>query len=377
MKILHCVTDDKFIDGAISLYDEDNRVENRWVHFVNEKKHYLTYIKSKKVEVLNIDSFLDVLEGYDVVILHSLPSLPVEQINSIPDKIKIVWYAWGYDLYDGWNPLIPLSLYLPLTQKIHHQFTKAPTIAKAIKRKIKTWILPSEYESILSKIDYFSGVFPYEYDLIKKKYAKFRALPVDFYYASVDFFIKDTCPFEISNKMQNVMLGNSANITNNHADVLKIIENHITIPEGGKVIIPLSYGGTLEYVNIVKGMAYNLLGDKALILDTYMPIERYWALASNCKIAIYAHVRQQASDNIFYQIMSGAKVYFTKKSAAFTYLKSLGLKVYSLEDDILTINDPISHDEIIDNRKILTKFYSVSTHIRRVKKINTIILSSL
>ncbi len=173
------------------------------------------------------------------------------------------------------------------------------------------------------------------------------------------------------------MLGNSANITNNHADVLKIIENHITIPEGGKVIIPLSYGGTLEYVNIVKGMAYNLLGDKALILDTYMPIERYWALASNCKIAIYAHVRQQASDNIFYQIMSGAKVYFTKKSAAFTYLKSLGLKVYSLEDDILTINDPISHDEIIDNRKILTKFYSVSTHIRRVKKINTIILSSL
>ena len=84
MKILHCVTDEKFIDGAISLYEQDNRMENRWVHFVKEDISSLTYIKSTQVEVVNLNRFDDMMNGLDVVILHSLPSLPIEQIHSIP-----------------------------------------------------------------------------------------------------------------------------------------------------------------------------------------------------------------------------------------------------------------------------------------------------
>ena len=376
MKILHCVTDEKFIDGAISLYEQDNRMENRWVHFVKEDISSLNYIKSTQVEIVNLNRFDDMMNGLDVVILHSLPSLPIEQIHSIPKGIKVVWYAWGYDLYDGSNPLLPLPLYLPKTKQIHQLLSKAPTLAKAIKRKIKEWIFPCQYEQILSRIDFFSGVFPYEYDLLKEKYSQFRAVPLDFYYASKDFFIKDICPSTIENKMQNIMIGNSANITNNHADVIEMIANYATLAKEDKVIIPLSYGGTKRYVSIIKETAQRYLGKNAMVLDTYLPLDEYWKLASNCRIAIYAHVRQQASDNIFYQIMSGAKVYLTKKSAAFNYLKIIGLKVFSLEEDLQTINVPLTLDEIMGNRRILTQLYSTATHIKRVKDINTILLST-
>ena len=63
MKILHCVTDEKFIDGAISLYEQDNRMENRWVHFVKEDISSLTYIKSTQVEVVNLNRFDDMMNG--------------------------------------------------------------------------------------------------------------------------------------------------------------------------------------------------------------------------------------------------------------------------------------------------------------------------
>ena len=144
-----------------------------------------------------------------------------------------------------------------------------------------------------------------------------------------------------------------------------------------KVIIPLSYGGSERYISIIKETAQKYLGKNAMVLDTYLPVDEYWRLVSNCRIAVYAHVRQQASDNIFYQIMSGAKVYMTKKSAAFSYLKSLGLRIFSLEEDLQTINIPLTFAEIMRNRQILTQLYSVSTQIKRVYDINTFLLSKL
>ena len=304
MKILHCVTDDKFIDGAIALYDKDTRVENTWVHFVKENSCHLVYVKSTRVMICNIDKFDMLLANVDVVILHSLPSLPIENILAIPKNIKVVWYAWGYDMYDGWNPLIPLKLYLPKTLEIYKAITKAPTPFKALKRKIKELIYKNQYVSILQRIDYFSGVFPYEYSLIKKKYSRFRAIPLDYYYASPDFFIKDTCPTDMTNNFRNIMIGNSANITNNHADVLEFVNKYVNLSKQDKIILPLSYAGPQEYINIVKEIASSTLGAKATIvpLESYLPIDEYWDLASNCRIAIYAHVRQQASDNIFYKV---------------------------------------------------------------------------
>lgn len=371
MKILHCVTDDKFIDGAISLFEQDDRVINTWCHFVQEPKDRLQLIKNKLVKILPYTEMDKYANQCDVIILHSFEALPIEQMENLPNGKKIVWFGWGHDMYEGRTPIMPIDLYLPKTQKIYDELYGPKTITKRIKRWIRVNVMRKPYSRIIPRIDYFSGVFPYEYELLQQKQPKFKGKKLDFYYASTDFFIKDEYPREITNNRQNIIIGNSAHITNNHADAIDWVAKHVHMQDDSKVILPLSYGSEVNYTNKVKVYAKSRLGDKAYILDSYLPIDEYWSLVSNCKIAIYPHIRQQASDNIFYQLMSGAKVYMTKKSLAYSYLKQLGLVVYSLEDDITTVNEALTDADVMKNRQILTDLYSVSKQIERVHNIIT------
>jgi hypothetical protein len=54
----------------------------------------------------------------------------------------------------------------------------------------------------------------------------------------------------------------------------------------------------------------------------------------------------------------------------FAYLKSQGYKVFSLEEDSQLINIPLSLEEVILNRKLLSQQYSSSRLIQRVKDID-------
>lgn len=218
-------------------------------------------------------------------------------------------------------------------------------------------------------------MFPYEYELLAQKQLRFKGKKLDFYYASTDFFIKDEYPSKITNNRQNIIIGNSAHITNNHADAIDWVAKNVKMPDDCKVILPLSYGSETNYINVVKKYAVNRLGSNAYVLDSYLPINEYWDLVSNCKIALYPHIRQQASDNIFYQLMSGAKVYMTKQSLAYAYLKQLGLVVYAMEEDISSINEPISDADVLKNRRILIELHSVTKQIERVHNIITTLLA--
>jgi len=371
MKILHCVTDDKFIDGAISLFEQDNRVTNIWCHFVQEPKERLQLIKNKQVLVSPFAELNVYAHQCDVIILHSFEALPIEQMEKLPKDKKIIWFGWGHDMYEGRTPIMPIELYLPQTQKIHDELYGPKTVMKRIKRWIRVNVMKKPYSRIIPRIDYFSGVFPYEYELLQQKQPIFKGKKLDFYYASTDFFIKDACPHEITNSRQNIIIGNSAHITNNHVDAIDWVAEYVHVADDCKVILPLSYGSEENYANRVKKYAKSRLGDNAYVLDSYLPIDEYWALVSNCKIALYPHIRQQASDNIFYQLMSGAKVYMTKKSLAYSYLKQLGLVVFSLEDDITTVDEALSDADVVKNRLILTNLYSVSKQIERVHNIIT------
>jgi hypothetical protein len=93
-------------------------------------------------------------------------------------------------------------------------------------------------------------------------------------------------------------------------------------------------------------------------------------------VAIYAHNRQQASDNIFLQLIYGAKVYMPETSLAYHYLKKIGLKVFSLEHDIGSWDEEISDADVMENRRILSSLYSSSKLLERIKKINDILIKA-
>ena len=371
IKIIHIVTDDKFIDGAIGLFETDNRVENTYI-IIGEKRDF-KYLKNDCVKWVLYEDALEVINKFDVVVLHSLPAIPIELISDIKKNIKVVWFAWGYDLYEKPYSVVPIKLLGPETKKATRYERFRQFIRVSSHKQINFY--KKHLPNALERIDYFSGVFPYEHNLVKSEHPEFRALPLDFYYGSTNFFIPEEPSKSFNHGKYNVIIGNSANTTGNHLDVLKAM-NLVKIDKQSKVIIPLSYNGSPRYVSQVEKKAESLYPGQIVSLRNYLPLDEYLELISNCRVAVFAHERQQASDNIFMQLIYGAKVYMSETSAAFDYLKSIGLRIFSLQSDLANFYEELSDEDVMANREILSSLYSSSKLIERVKTINTTLIES-
>ncbi len=369
-KYLHCVLDEKFIDGAISLFEEDKRIENTYIQFTNQTASGFKYIKSKNVQKQPMDVFLKVVNDYDVVVLHSLPAIPINIIRKIPSRINVVWLMWGYDFYN-WQ--IYHSRWIkPLSERT---LTFCERLRK-IKAKCFYWLYEGIFfKEALARIDYFSGVFPYEYQLLKElpRYPEIKALPIDFYYGDTNFFIPESPEVRINNKFENVIIGNSADPGNNTLEAFEILRGRLDVNNVKAIIAPLSYGTNKDFINRVKKEGRAIWGNKFFPLDHYLPIGEYLHTVSNCKIAIFFHERQQASDNVLMQLMYGAKVFLSVSSMMYQYLKSLGFYIYSLQEDKDSINTPLTKEQIYTNRTILSHNFSSSKLIERVKVMNNTI----
>lgn len=374
MRTLHCCYDEKFIEGAIELFGSDSRVENTYVVVSEKPLESFSYIKSTNVKNILCKDFLSFVQPYDVIILHSLFALPsFSLISSISLEKKVVWLSWGWDTYSDYYPVIPTILYGQETSNCQSLKEKLQQIRFKLAYKLK---VRRHHLNALKRIDFYSGVFPYEYDLIKSSIKEFKAQPLDFYYGSLNFFIPETPSkvYSTGNK-KNILIGNSAVQTNNHLDALKALES-VDTSCWDKLIMPLSYGGTTSYKKAVKKAAYRIFGDKVLTLDTFMPMEEYKAIMTDCKTAIFFHNRQQASDNIFLQMINGARVFMSNDNVMYHYLKSEGLKIYSLQDDFDLIGEPMQEEDVMTNRSYLSKHYSTSKLVNRIHTINSVLLNS-
>lgn len=370
-KYLHCLLDEKFLDGAISLFEEDNRIQNTYVLFVRDPLQYtFNFVKSPKAHIQDVNAFLDYVSGYNVVILHSLHSIPIELIRQIPPSIKVVWLMWGYDFYNF--KICDMRLIGPLSRKTLALRDQMKTIKSALKYK---FFEKKIYKDSLARIDFFSGVFPYEYDLLVNlpRYPDIKAKPIDFYYGSTNFFVPEEPNYEVENSFVNVIIGNSGDSRNNTLEAFEILKNSLDSNGVEKIIVPLGYGADKLFMKKVKERGRLLWGEKFMPLDSYLPLNEYLQVVSNCKVAVYFHERQQASDNVLMQLMYGARVYMSETSMMYKYLKGMGFYIYSLQEDKDDINLPLTKEQIITNREILCNHYSSSKLIERIKVMNNII----
>lgn len=107
LHILHCIQDEKFIDNCvISRFEYFNdKVENKYVIVRrNCTKPIIKFEYIKQTEyVIQLTNFqfLKFLKqsNIDVVVLHNFTTLSCSIIYKIPSEIKVVWFAWGADLY--------------------------------------------------------------------------------------------------------------------------------------------------------------------------------------------------------------------------------------------------------------------------------------
>lgn len=373
IEIVHCVIDDKFTNGVIEVFNNtQGSHHNSYVFFPEGEQpsnfRYLRY--PNDVTIVKRQKALSYINSIpcDVLILHNLSSFPIEDLQNVPSRIKVVWFAWGFDLYSpfkGHSPFIPINLYLPMTKAVMIE-DWANQIKMLIKRmRWKALGYHKMVEKGIARVDFFSGVIPWEYEMMTKN-RFFKARQVDFTYFDMNSYATDATLMRPINRGENVMIGNSGGTTNNHIDTMNQL-GQIDI-KGKKVIVPLSYGGGKRYVGKVIKVGKKLWGEQFFPLNTFLPLDEYHKIISSCGYAVYGIERQQALGNILMALWDGLVVFLSKTSPLYLHLKQLGFRIFTIQDDLHLIAEGhrLRDNEIMENRKVWLQFYSQEICLNKI-----------
>jgi len=356
LRILHFATDDKFVDMAITVFSKVPNVENKLAVFSPYKPKY---VKSK-IDFLytrsTLKSSFEIVKSYDVLVFHSLNQVWYRLINSLPSNIKVVWFGWGYDYYDLLQSEV--ELHLPLTKKY---------LSKKISYKVKlrTYLKGIYYGSYLKKhiierMTLFCPVVEQEYYAVKEIFGGNRKLFPR--YASWNYgSLEENYLKNLDNTVcdgPNILIGNSATPTNNHADLLHVLKQ-VNL-NGRKRIIPLSYGFP-EYGKFVKEKFKDEFPLHCEFLLEYMPYDDYLSKIKSCSFVIMNHIRQQGVANIIVMLYLGAKVFLNEKSCVYKSLQKQGITLFTINELLQNgqlLNKPLSDIEMDKNRDIIRKAWS-------------------
>lgn len=366
----HFIIDDIFIPDSIKCFEKALLTNNQYF-FISDDPEYKLRFYNDKISIISKDCAKEMLtdsNSCDVVVLHSLYSIPHEILPSIKRDIKVLWYAWGFDLYNnplpGW-PLIKLrNELLPKTKYLIEKLYWKEQLKKHAKHYIKLIAKPNykrdNLKHVLSRIDYFAGVFEEEYYMLKERYDYFNAQRIVHNYIHPQEFVKDDLDSPINITGNNILLGNSAVYLCNHIDVLHTLKEKIGNQElNCDIICPLSYAGKPEYIECVKKEGKLLFGDKFRALVDFLPLDEYQKIVNSCSIIILGHIRQAATCNCLSSIWSGLRLYEPKTSMNYQHYKTEGIQVASLEELSLdSLNLAPNLIETAKNRQIIENIYS-------------------
>lgn len=394
-KIIHIFDDDKFVDSTTKLMESvyPNKSKYFVIQSSNEPFNYVTSEIAESVFLItekDEEKFAKYINDseIEVVFFHALNPKKQRLTNLINDKIVKVWFVWGYDLYYNW-PLLKNKVFQNETKKYFN-------IKVGLKNKIITnsftfflfkhqaffkLILPNKVIDIINKsfnttfyktvkkIDIVVPVIPNEYKLIKKMNINPTLAPFN-YVCLEDIIMSNN--YETISKSRNILVGNSGDPSNNHLDVFKKIRKYNL--KDRKIIVPLSYGGSKDYVEYIIQMGKEYFKSNFVPLVNFLPLEEYNKLISGCGFIIFNHNRQQAVGNIIAFGFLGAKIFLNEKSLVYKYYNSLGIKVYGmskLNEKGLETN--LNSNAVEVNRNLYFEIYSKRAVQNKIKELLNIV----
>ena len=343
-KVLHVTPDDKFFDVVFSIWEKMDGLLNEAILIVDNEHYTLRYIKNaQKLQIAYDENEIRcrlAQDDYQILYFHSLSPEIYKYIRFVPKNKVIIWWAWGFDVYYeniSPKPFIDLTLLKPITRSFQPNPTWISQIYTTLRLLIKDLLVKKRQKKVLNRIDYFQPVTKIEYALMQKNRG-FRAK--EFYHEDslLDIEIKMT----LRSSKGNILIGNSATITNNHVDVL----NHVvkSRDQQQQIIMPLNYGGDSNYLTWLLNNIQKV--DNITPLLEFMPANEYYDIVESCSYACFGVIRQQAMGNIRYALSRGIKVFLYKDSIPYKSLKNMGFAVYAIEDmDAEALQTPLTPEE--------------------------------
>ena len=330
-KILHVMILDKFLAPYIDFVDENFGRESHHYVFITSEKYEYGLTPEHKVEFLHTDddifiTLLDYMKMAKKIILHGLWRDKVDILLYFNQELlkKCYWVMWGGDFY------------FPVTKSL---------IKKQVIKKIRHFVT------------YVKG----DYELAQKWYGAKGEYHECFMYPSNLYKEYDIKPKK--HTTINTQLGNSADPSNNHIEVLEKLRKYKD--EDIKIFTPLSYGNQ-EYAKEVIAYGQKIFKEKFVPLTEFMLFEKYLDFLGSIDIAIFAHKRQQAMGNTITLLGLGKKVYMRSDITPWQLFEDIDVKLYDVVDIQIDLMDKQTQKE---NQEKIKEYFSEENYLNQLKNL--------
>ena len=363
--ILHFLTDDKFSEYVLSQFAS---FEAQSDFLLISETSTLVNVSSRENLIIinpNSDDFkriVNELSIYNAIIFHGLfwPWAEVV-LRNVPKKVKVAWMFWGGEIYGRKD--LKYSFLAPRTKRIQLWRNLKRTI-KYKGRRYYPYEIPKD---LFERIDYCltDNFEEYQY---AKEYLGNRMIYLWYNYYSIEETLGEA--INLFTNGNNILVGNSGTIEGNHFDAFYRIDRRYL--HGNSIIVPLSYGDAWVINRIVR------FGEKRFKnaftpLKVFLCRNDYNQILSSCRIVIMPHYRPQAFGNIITALWLGARVYMSEKSLQYSYLKRIGVILFSIEKDLsknlASSVVSLTDEEVMENRRILYANYGLKTVETRVMEL--------
>jgi len=392
--ILHIVKDDKFIGTITKIFEAAAPNQNIYAvwreaatiipslfhtYKINKSNNLISQFPKRNANIHNSkhsnpDTAIEVsefgtkeffntigdLSKYKLIVFHSLVYNHAKLLHLIKSKfnIPIIWSPFGYEVYNM-LPEFRNELYQEKTK----EFLKKHKTKTNRLFNLLTPLKAKTIRTAIRKTNYCSISIDTEFQTYKEKINP-QLKQYWFTYYPLDILIKDDSIIEDA---PNILLGNSAFPSNNHLEAFELLKKQTIGTQ--KIITPLSYGDP-QYALEIKRIGEKMFGNNFTPLLSFMPLEEYNTIVKSCGIVIMNQNRQQAFGNILSSVWFGAKVFLHPDNTIYSYLKKLGVHIFSthkLENEAVHLIQRLSNEEAAQNRDVLTKEYSFKNIVSKTK----------
>jgi hypothetical protein len=155
--------------------------------------------------------------------------------------------------------------------------------------------------------------------------------------------------------LNTIFLGNSASPFNNHLDALEHLSDLNT---DLKIVAPLSYSGSNQYIQKVCTAGNQKFGKQFLPLLDFLPMNEYYSLMENVKAAVFFNLRSQAAGNILWFLTNNIPVFMLEENNLYKMLTDSGIVVYSVQKDLkIFLNDSSMFSDHLSNYGRIEKVF--------------------
>lgn len=365
--ILHLVFDGVLFDQRYNVFEGMYGYENRYLLDILGKNREVRYIKNteKLIKADTIEEWCSIISNpeVDIIYLHGLWQSYLNAIDYIQKDVVVMWWCYGMDIYENvlrWPPLLPLKLYKPKTHWFCYRYLMGyhfiaselsfylPRLYILLVRLYNRFTDNRDKKLIrlLSRIDYAFTPLSTELAELKRLHPFIKAKS----FVLRKPVIKTS--IETHNETGSILLEHSAQVSNNHLDIIVAIKKKKLDLNERDIFIPLSYGDE-RIAKQVKEKAVFKGANVHCLMET-TPFNEYSEMMTGCTHAIFGMLRQSGLGNIFLCFQKGIKVFFFKDSILYRQFKSDGYYVYSIEDDLneKSICEPLEKDKAMRNNEL-------------------------